>query len=163
MVDDGKGVIGSRSHVLVYVESEIPTYGGQFLTEDEYATYLTWPSDDEVIEVLDRHDIGWVLVNPNRLIEIDYHNTWLIPNHGAPARQVWMVAESPNFCKVASPAGLTLYRLDRSGAPCPLEEREGGEAPAPQLPPSPVPGAPDASDTVEATEEPLAAGARPET
>lgn len=157
MIDDGRGVIGSRSHVLVNVDSEIEAYGGQFLTEDEYATYLTWPSDEEVIDMLDRHDIGWVLVNPNRLIEVDYHNTWLLPNHGEPARQVWMVAESPNFCKVASPAGLTLYKLDRSGRPCPLEEREGGEAPAPILPPSPVPGAPDGSDTIEGTES-LAAG-----
>jgi hypothetical protein len=158
LVNDGKGVIGSRSHVLVNVTSEIPTYGGQFLTEDEYATFLTWPSDDEVIDVLDRHDIGWVLVNPNRLIEVDYHNTWLVPNHHRSARHVWMVAESPNFCKVASPQGLTLYKLDRSGAPCPLEDEAGGEAPAPPLPPNPATGSPGASEPVEAAEEPLAAG-----
>jgi hypothetical protein len=165
MVNDGKGIIGSRSHVLVNVDSDIAAYGGQFLTEDEYATYLTWPSDEEVIEMLDRHDIGWVLVNPNRLIEIDYHNTWLLPNHGDPARQVWMVAESPNFCKVASVRGLTLYRLDESQGDCPLEDRRGGEAPAPVLPPAPVPGDPGGSDTVETPEpeEPLAAGTAPET
>ena len=164
MVDDGKGVIGSRSHVLVNVDSELATYGGQFLTEDEYATYLTWPSDDEVIDMLDRHDIGWVLVNPNRLIEIDYHNTWLVPNHGAPARQVWMVAESPNFCKVASVRGLTLYRLDKSHGPCPLEDRRGGEAPAPMPPGTPSPTDPGASDTVEAPEpeDPLASGQDPQ-
>jgi hypothetical protein len=161
MIDDGKGVIGSRSHEVVNINSEIAAYGGQFLTEEEYATYLSWPSDEEVIEVLERHDIGWVLVNPNRLIEIDYHNTWLLPNHGQVARQVWQIAESPNFCKVASPAGLTLYQLDQSGGPCPFEERADGEAPAPQLPPLPLPGAPGASDTVETADEPLAAGGSP--
>ncbi|HEY8525574.1 MAG TPA: hypothetical protein VIL48_11450 [Acidimicrobiales bacterium] len=155
MIDDGKGVIGSRAHVLVNIDSEIETYGGQFLTEEEYATFLTWPSDEEVIEMLDRHDIGWVLVNPNRRIEIDYHNTWLLPNHGERARHVWMVARSPYFCKVASPQAVTLYRLDHSAGPCPFEERYG-EAPVPGLPPSPIPGA---DDPPEGTESPLAYGA----
>ncbi len=63
-IDDGKGVIGARSHALVNVTADIPTWGGQFLTEDEYVTYLSWPSDEEVVEALDRHDVGWALVQP---------------------------------------------------------------------------------------------------
>ncbi|HEX8804332.1 MAG TPA: hypothetical protein VF743_09065 [Acidimicrobiales bacterium] len=137
LIDDGKGVIGARSHVLLNVTADIDTYGGQFLTEDEYATFLTWPSDEAVIAMMERHDIGWVLVNPNRMLEIDYHNTWLVPNHGHPARHVWMVDASPNFCKVASPGGLTLYRLDTSQGPCPLEEGvdEDEDSPVDPTPP----------------------------
>ncbi len=122
MIDDGKGVIGARSHALLNVTSEVPTYGGQFLTEEEYATYLIWPSDEEVIEVLDRHDIGWVLVNPKLVLEIEYHDTWLLPNHGHRARSVFRVARSPNFCKVAARRRLILYRLQRPRRPCPLED-----------------------------------------
>jgi hypothetical protein len=111
LVDDGKGVVGARSHALVNVTAEIPTWGGQFLSEDEYSTYLTWPSDDSVIEMTERHDIGWVLVHPNRQLEIDYHNTWLIPARGLPARHVDRVAASPQFCPVAEIGGFRLYRL----------------------------------------------------
>jgi hypothetical protein len=110
-IADGKGVIGARSHSLLNVTADIPTWGGQFLTEDEYVTYLTWPSDDAVIEVMERHDIGWVLIHPNRKLETDYHNTWLIPSHGASARQVVQVAASPAFCLAAEISGFQLYRL----------------------------------------------------
>ncbi|MGH9112708.1 MAG: hypothetical protein ACRDZN_10510, partial [Acidimicrobiales bacterium] len=103
--------IGARSHSLVNVTADIPTWGGQFLAEDEYATYLTWPSDDAVIEVMDRHDIGWVLIHPNVALETDYHDTWLIPHHGVPARHVERVATSTNFCRMADVAGFVLYRL----------------------------------------------------
>jgi hypothetical protein len=110
-IDDGKGVIGARSHSLLFVTSDIPTYGGQFLSEDEYATYLTWPSDEQVIEVLERHDIGWVLIHGDRALETTYHDTWLIPNHGRPARQVDQVAASPRFCKRLEVGGFILYQL----------------------------------------------------
>jgi hypothetical protein len=110
-VSDGKGVIGARSHSLLNVSADIPTWGGQFLTEDEYVTYLTWPSDDAVIEMMERHDIGWVLIHPKRVLETDYHDTWLIPHHGARARHVERVAASPAFCHTASVGGFELYRL----------------------------------------------------
>jgi hypothetical protein len=110
-ITDGKGVIGARSHSLLNVTADIPTWGGQFLTEDEYVTYLTWPSDDAVIEVMERHDIGWVLIHPDHKLETDYHNTWLIPSHGASARQVERVAASPAFCVAAEIGGFQLYRL----------------------------------------------------
>lgn len=110
-ITDGKGVIGARSHSLLNVTADIPTWGGQFLTEDEYVSYLTWPSDDAVIEVMERHDIGWVLIFPDHRLETDYHNTWLIPSHGVSARQVERVAASPAFCLAAEIAGFELYRL----------------------------------------------------
>jgi hypothetical protein len=110
-VNDGKGVIGARSHSLLNVSADIPTWGGQFLTEDEYVTYLTWPSDDAVVGMMERHDIGWVLIYPVRVLETDYHNTWLVPHHGARARHVERVATSPAFCHIASVRGFELYRL----------------------------------------------------
>lgn len=111
LVDDGKGVIGARSHALVNVTADIPTWGGQFLTEDEYVTYLSWPSDRAVVEVMRRHDIGWALVHRLPLLETAYHDTWLAPHHGVRARQPWMLALSPSFCRVAEDDGFVLYRL----------------------------------------------------
>jgi hypothetical protein len=110
-IDDDKGVIGARSHALLFVTADIPTWGGQFLTEDEYVTYLTWPSDEQVIEVLERHDIGWVLIHGDRNLELAYHDTWLVPHHGRHARQVDAVAASPRFCRVMTVGGFILYRL----------------------------------------------------
>jgi hypothetical protein len=110
-VDDDRGVIGARSHVLVNVSTRVPTWGGQFLTEDEYATFLTWPSDAAVIDVMQRHDIGWVLVGPNNQLETDYHDVWLLPHHGLPARQPDAVAVSPAFCLTKDVGGFKLYRL----------------------------------------------------
>jgi hypothetical protein len=110
-VDDGKGVIGARSHALLFVTADIPTWGGQFLSEDEYVTYLTWPSDQQVIDVLERHDIGWVLIHADRNLELAYHDTWLVPHHGRHARQVDAVAASPRFCRVMTVGGFILYRL----------------------------------------------------
>jgi hypothetical protein len=117
MVDDGKGVIGARSHVLAQVDPDIPTYGGQFLTEREYVTYLSWPSDDAVIAMMERHDIGWVLINPDPRLETQYHNTWLVPAHGLVSRQVAAVAASPAFCQVAAIDGFVLYRLGPCAVP----------------------------------------------
>jgi hypothetical protein len=117
LIDDGKGVIGSRSHILVNYTADIPTFGGQFLTEDEYVTFLTWPSDAEVVDLLHDHDIGWVLVNANLILEIEYHNTWLVPNHGKEAVHVLALASSPWFCRVASKHGYTLYQVQEPGDP----------------------------------------------
>jgi len=111
IVDDGKGVIGARSHGLVNVTADIPTWGGQFLTEQEYVTYLTWPSDQAVVDMMRSHDIGWVLITKKRQLETDYHDTWLVPHYGLHARQVDAVAASPEFCLRSSDSDYLLYRL----------------------------------------------------
>jgi hypothetical protein len=110
-IDDGKGVIGSRVTQLLFVDPEIRTFDGQFLSEDDYVTYLTWPSDQEVINMLRAWDIGWVLISPRPRREIDYHNTWLQWAHGKSVRHVARVAASPNFCEVLSLKGYLLYKL----------------------------------------------------
>ena len=110
-VDDGRGVIGARVGRILYAERGIPVWGTLFLTEDEFATYLTWPSDEEVIDVLERHDIGWALVSTDTHREVAYHDTWLVPAHGAPSRHVEALAASPAFCATDRNEGYVLYRL----------------------------------------------------
>lgn len=112
-VDDGKGVIGARASQLLYsTRTDVQTWGDQFLTEDEYATYLTWPSDREVRAMLEDHDIGWVYVAPDYSQELRYNDIWLVPAHGEPARHVSAIATSPDFCRWMQPGLYTvLYRV----------------------------------------------------
>jgi hypothetical protein len=112
-IDDGKGVIGARAHQgLAGIDADILTWGDQFLTEEEYVTFLTWPSDEAVIEVMERHDIGWVFIDRRRLLEGPYNDTWLVPHYGRRARHVERVGTSPNFCRWIGPPGdFVLLRL----------------------------------------------------
>ena len=110
-IDDGRGVIGARAGHLTFVDPFLTTYGGQFLTEAEFVTYLTWPSDEAVIDVLQRHNIGWVLVSPKRELELGYHRTWVEPAHGRPVRHPEKVKQSPAFCLDTELEGYRLYRL----------------------------------------------------
>jgi hypothetical protein len=114
-IDDDRGVIGARAHQLVFgVTADIPTWGDQFLSEDEYVTYLTWPSDEEVLDLLARYDIGWIVIHNNHLVETKYNDVWLQPFHGRTARHIEAVAASPNFCPWFEE---NLYRLYKVG-PC---------------------------------------------
>ncbi len=110
-IDDGKGVIGARSTYLLFASTHVRTFGGQFLSERDYVTYLTWPSDQAVIGVLRKNDIGWVVVNPKRRLETTYHDTWLVPTYGKRARHLEALRFSPSFCPVFEEAGYILYRL----------------------------------------------------
>jgi hypothetical protein len=116
LIDDGKGVLGGRAFRLLAIDTDIRTYGGQFLSEEEFVTFLTWPSDEAVIEVMERHDIGWVMSRGR--VDVEYHNTWLLPNYGVPVRVNDRLPESPSFCRVFGHKSVILYKL---GA-CPEDE-----------------------------------------
>ena len=110
-IDEPRSVIGARSGQVTFVDPYIRTYGGQFLTEDEYVTFLTWPSDAKVVDLMERHDIGWVLLNPLRRLEVAYHDTWIEPEYGLKVQHFQEIRKSPNFCHVLSADGYELYRL----------------------------------------------------
>jgi hypothetical protein len=116
LIDDGKGVLGGRGFRLLAADADIRTYGGQFLSEEEFVTFLTWPSDEAVIEVMERHDIGWVMSRGR--VDVEYHNTWLLPNYGVPVRVNDRLPESTSFCRVFSQRTVILYKL----GPCPEDE-----------------------------------------
>lgn len=114
-IDDDKGVIGSRAMQLPWVDSDVKVFGGFFLQEEELVTYLTWPSDEAVIEVLERHDIGWALVNPEILLETRYNEAWIEPAYGLRIRHVRRLEKSPAFCLAMDREGYKLYRLGDCG------------------------------------------------
>ncbi len=109
-IRDRKGVIGARSLYLLFVDPNLRTYGTQFLSEKEYVTYLTWPSDEAVIRVLRAHGIGWVLIAGSRW-EIAYNDTWLLPAYGQIPRQPSAVAASSKFCLALDTPPFRLYKL----------------------------------------------------
>lgn len=118
-VTDGMGVIGSRSLYLLYADPDIATYGTQFLSEEELVTYLTWPSDDAVMQVLEDHDIGWALVTGERWEE-GYNDAWLQPAYGLSARHLAALESSSSFCLAEEAPPFRLYRLgscDPAAAP----------------------------------------------
>jgi hypothetical protein len=113
----GDGVIGARSVSLNFVSTDVRTFGGQFLTEQEYVTFLTWPSDRAVIDLMRRHDIEWIFVpsQPWKWVA-RYNDIWLLPKHGRPARYHREVKQSPAFCRARKIEGASLYKLDPLGA-----------------------------------------------
>jgi hypothetical protein len=111
------GVIGTRSVYLDFIATDVRVYGGQFLSEEDYVTFLTWPSDEAVVDVMRRHDIEWVFVPeaPWKWVR-NYNDTWLLPTYGKSARYHEEVERSPLFCRAVRLQGATLYRLDPEGA-----------------------------------------------
>jgi hypothetical protein len=81
------------------------------IDEADYVTYLSWPSDQEVLSVLDRHDIGWLLLYKNAARwERDY-NVWLERHYGLTPRHYVEAAKSENFRKVAEGEVYILYQV----------------------------------------------------
>lgn len=115
-IPSGGGVIGTRSVYLNFVSTRERIFGGQFLTEREYVTFLTWPSEQAVLDVMRAHDIEWIYVprNPPKWVG-RYNDIWLLPNHGKHARYHIEVKESTAFCRVRRFRGATLYKLDPAG------------------------------------------------
>jgi hypothetical protein len=127
LADDGTAVLGIRAHELVWTDPTARTEFARTMSEQDFVTYLTWPSDDEVVDLMHRLDAGWIMLHSDPTLEIDYHDTWLFPTYGQHVRHVEMVATSPDFCHVAAINGYHLYRL---GA-CAPGEPSGKFAPDP--------------------------------
>jgi len=118
LIPPDQGVIGTRSNYLNFTSTDVGAYGEQFLSEKEYVTFLTWPSDEAVLDVMRRHAIRWIFVprRPEHWVS-EYHNIWLRPAYGKVARYPAMVATSPDFCQVRSIRGVRLYRRNLGGPP----------------------------------------------
>jgi hypothetical protein len=113
----GEGVIGTRSFNVNNASTGPRAYGGDFLSEPEYVTFLTWPSDAAVIDLMRRHDVQWVFVPdvPWRWVA-RYNDIWLGPAYGEEARYHREIRKSRNFCLERRIDYAALYRLDPSGA-----------------------------------------------
>jgi hypothetical protein len=112
-VGPGEGVIGTRSLYLYSTSTNPSTYGDQFLSESEYRTFLTWPSDADVIAIMHRHHVQWVFVpRQQQRWVVRYNDIWLRPAYDQEARYPRKVRRSPNFCLAKRAHGAFLYRLE---------------------------------------------------
>lgn len=110
-----EGVVGTRSFYLNQTSTNPSAYGGQFLSESEYRTLLTWPSDAAVIELMRRRDAAWLLVPQGQATWVArYNDIWLSRAYGEHARYPREVARSPSFCLVRRVRGASLYWLKTS-------------------------------------------------
>jgi hypothetical protein len=109
IVRDTGPVLGVRSQELLWTRPDIEAFVGRNMTEEDYVTYLTWPSDEAVKKVLDKYGIEWVSTVGAKF-ETAYVNAWLQPMYGKRAQHVTKVAESPMFCLAKTSRFNALYR-----------------------------------------------------
>lgn len=115
-IPTGEGVIGTRASYLDFGATDVRAYGEQFLTEAEYVTFLTWPSDQAVINIMKAHDISWVYVPlPDRRWVYRYNKIWIRPNYHVPVAYPRRVVESNRFCLAQKTQVAILYRLLPAG------------------------------------------------
>ena len=77
LIDDGKAVLGTRSWALIPYLLTTDLLGPQSVPEDDFVTFLSWPSEAAVTDVFQRNNVGWVLIrSPAGHWEVDYH-VWL--------------------------------------------------------------------------------------
>jgi hypothetical protein len=110
-IDDDRSVFGVRATQMFFVDNDNATYNSLNVTESDFVTYLTWPSDGQVVRMLRRLGAGWVYVQRERWKEVSYHETWLRPRYGKRVRHPQSLDASPRFCEVYADDGYKLYRV----------------------------------------------------
>ncbi|MGH2812269.1 MAG: hypothetical protein ACRDI1_06100, partial [Actinomycetota bacterium] len=91
-------------------------YGHHVLSESEWVTFLTWPSDETVLAMLAKRDVEWAVVGLRRG-EVSYHQTWVSAAYGLEVRHDDRLATSSLFCRVLDVPPAVLYRAAPCGSP----------------------------------------------
>ena len=110
-IPPGEGVMGVRSNLMVYVNPNLHTLYGRTMSEKDFVTYLTWPSDKAVIRMMRRLGVTWVVVRDSKFAETTYHETWLRPVYGKRDRHAHEINQSDRFCREARVGHTVLYRI----------------------------------------------------
>ena len=111
LIDDDRAVLGSRAvRIMSYLQrNEVVT--PYYVSEEDFVTYLTWPSDGEVDSMLDKNNVGWVLIRkPAERLERDYH-VWLETAVGQLPRHYLQLETSSLVSAVHDGRYFTLYRV----------------------------------------------------
>ncbi len=96
IIHDERGVIARDSGMqAVILSNQIHTVF--LVSERDYVTYLSWPSDEEVMLVLRKYDIGWILLYKDTERWEKGYNIWLEEAYGVPPRHYTMVEHAPDF------------------------------------------------------------------
>jgi len=126
LIDDDKAVIGSRPYWLIYDDHENELLTTDFLSEEDFVTYLSWPSDEAVAEMFERNNVGWVLIlQPAERWERDYH-VWLMKVTGQLPQHYVKVKDSELVEEVYTGYSYSLYRVVGTGETAARESVQGG-------------------------------------
>ena len=111
LIDDDRAVLGSRAvKIMSYLQrNEVVTpYNA---SEEDFVTYLTWPSDGEMDAMMDKYNVGWVLIRkPGERFERDYQ-VWLETAVGQLPRHYLQLETSSLVSEVHDGRHFTLYRV----------------------------------------------------
>jgi hypothetical protein len=99
LVPPGEAVLGVRSSKLMYRHPHRDVLNSRILSERDFVTYLTWPSDEAVLRMLRRLDVRWIVVLDRPDLEVDYHESWLKPTYGKPDVHTERLWKSDHFCQ----------------------------------------------------------------
>ena len=125
-IDDDKAVIGSRPYWLIYHNHENELLTPDFLSEEDFVTYLSWPSDEAVAEMFERNNVGWILIlQPAERWERDYH-VWLMKAAGQLPQHYVKVKDSGLVEEVYTGYSYSLYQVIGTGEAVSREPAEGG-------------------------------------
>jgi 4-amino-4-deoxy-L-arabinose transferase-like glycosyltransferase len=113
-IDDDKAVIGSRLYWLIYYEHENELLTTDFISEEDFVTYLSWPSDEAVAEMFERNNVGWLLLHRAERWERDY-NVWLMKAAGQLPQHYVKVKDSGLVEEVYTGYSYSLYRVVPTG------------------------------------------------
>ena len=101
-------VFGVRAPKLIGYNADLDPWGLSFVTEEEFATYLKWPSSGRVMEMLQKRGIEYVAVTDRDANEVDYHAVWL---GSEPRHRRRLIDSLRRFCPVWHEFPLALYRV----------------------------------------------------
>ena len=110
LIRGSNGGVIARDSAIQAVVPENQVFTHYLLTEPEYVTFLTWPTDDAAVAVLKQRNIEWVLLRNDPRWERDYH-VWVTVTYGQAPRHYLEIAQSPYFEQAYTGGVYTLYRL----------------------------------------------------
>ena len=113
LIDDDRAVLGSRAVGIMSYLQRNDVVTPYYASEEDFVTYLTWPSDGEVDAMMAKNSVGWVLIRkPSELLERDYH-VWLETAAGQLPRHYLQLETSSLVSEVHNGRYFTLYRVHR--------------------------------------------------
>ena len=111
IADDGRAVLGTRAWTLVTYSRGSELLGPGSVTEKEFVTYLSWPSEKAIKRLFKRNDVGWVLLQkPVKAREVRHH-LWLREITGKLPRHVKKLKTSKLVKRVHENNGYILYKV----------------------------------------------------
>jgi hypothetical protein len=112
IIDDRKGIIGARPTILIATSPENPIYSHDFVSEEDFITFLKWTSDEEVEKIFKKFNIGWVLLNkPVEKFEKNFHGVWLKKVYGVEPKHYIEVQNSGLTLKMFEGDNFVLYKV----------------------------------------------------